>query len=61
MIFPWPARQEREMAIAQARAEKERSQAAAADAALLGRDILRLAAENNWAARMARLRNGEGA
>ena len=62
MLLPWPARAERRALIAAATAEKERSQASAARAALLERDIRRLAAENHWAAAVAAtLRNGKGA
>ena len=61
MLLPWPAKQDRQADIAAARGEKERSQAAAARAAAIERDIRRLADDNHWAAAVARsLRNGEG-
>lgn len=61
MLLPWQARSERQALIAAATAEKERSQAGAARAEVIRQDILRLAEENNWAARLASVhRNGEG-
>jgi hypothetical protein len=53
MPFPWPARSSRHEVIAAARAERERSQAAAADAAVITGQIRALAAENHFAARIA--------
>ena len=62
VLLPWPARSERRALIAEATAEKERSQASAARAKTLEWDIRRLAAENHWADAVARtLRNGRGA
>ena len=62
MLLPWPSRPDRQEAIASAGEEKLRSQAAAARAAAVEADLRRLAAENHWAAAIARtLRNGEGA
>lgn len=59
MLLPWAPRYERRDAIASAEREKRRSQDAAARAAVLEHDIRRLAAENHWAAAVARtLRNG---
>ena len=52
--FPWPARNRRHAAIAEARAEKERSQAGAAHADVVRRQIERMAAENHFAERIAR-------
>ena len=49
MLFPWPSKAEREAAIGAARAEKVRSQAAAAHAAVIERDITRAREENNFA------------
>lgn len=49
MIFPWPARSERREAIAAAVAEKERSQRAAGNAAVLRRDIQRMTEVNHFA------------
>ncbi len=62
VLLPWPARSERRALIAEATAERERSQASAARAALLEQDLRRLAAQNHWAAALAAsLRNGKGA
>lgn len=61
MVLPWPTRPQRAGAIAAAEQEKHRSQASAARAGVVERDILRLAAENHWADAVARtLRNGGG-
>lgn len=62
MLLPWTPRPERRDAIASAEREKRRSQASAARAAVVEQEIRRLAAENHWAAAIARtLRNGGGA
>jgi exopolyphosphatase/pppGpp-phosphohydrolase len=53
VLLPWPARQERQEAIDRARAEKERSRAAAAHAAEIGADIDRLHHQNHIAERVA--------
>lgn len=60
MFLPWPSKGEREAAIASARAEKERSQAAAAHAAVIGRDIRRAQEENSFARAIAAAFRGEG-
>ena len=49
LLLPWPARHERKAAIGAARARKERSQAGAARARVITRDIERMAAENHFA------------
>lgn len=54
MPFPWPAKIRRHEAIAAARAEKTRSQAGAARAEVLRRQIERMAADNHFAERIAR-------
>ena len=54
MPFPWPAKNHRHEAIAAARAEKDRSQAGAARAEILRRQIERMAADNHFAERIAR-------
>ena len=53
MLLPWPSRSERRDAIASAGREKRRSQASAAHAAGVERDIRRMAAENHFAAAIA--------
>lgn len=60
VLLPWPARAERRALIAAAAAEKERSQASAASAAVLERDLRRLAGQNHWADAVARTLNGRG-
>ena len=66
MPFPWPGRSSRHEAIAAARGEKERSQADAAHAAVIQRQIERMADENHFAMRIAEdiirrhARGGEG-
>lgn len=59
MLLPWPSRHEREAAISSARAEKVRSQAAAAHAAVIGQDIQRAREENNFARVIAAAFRGE--
>lgn len=49
LLLPWPARHERRQAVADAEQEKHRSQAGAAHAADVERDIRRMAAENHFA------------
>lgn len=53
VIFPWPSRQLRQEAISNARREKEQSQSAAAQAAIIQRDIERIAEHNHFAASIA--------
>lgn len=53
LLFPWPARTQRVQAIADATAQRERSQAGAVRDTAIGRDIERLAAMNHIAARIA--------
>lgn len=53
MLLPWPSRQHRQAAVDAARREKERSRAGAADAALIGASIERLAAQNHFAMLLA--------
>ena len=52
-IFPWPSRQQRQAAVADARREKERSRSAAVHAAAIEQDITRLAEANHFAASIA--------
>lgn len=66
MPVPWPGRHVRHEAIASARREKERSQAGAAHAGVVKRQIEQLAAQNHFAEAIAeqlaqgRHRRGEG-
>ena len=61
MLLPWPSKHDREADIAAARAEKERSQATAARAAVIGRQIERGREENSFArAISAAFRGDEG-
>ena len=53
VIFPWPAKHEREASIAAARQQKERSRAAAQKAGVMERQIQTMAAGNHWAATIA--------
>lgn len=53
VLFPWPSRQRRQEAIGQARDQKERSRSSAAHAALIERDIERMADRNHFAALIA--------
>lgn len=53
MLLPWPARRQRQEAISDARREKERSQSSAAHAAVIERDIARMAEHNHFAALLA--------
>lgn len=53
MPFPWPARSSRHAAIAAARRQKERSQAGAADADTVRRQIEALREQNHFAALIA--------
>lgn len=53
MPFPWPGRHSRHAAIASAREEKERSQAGAAHADAVRRQIEQLAAQNHFAEAIA--------
>ena len=53
MLLPWPARRQRQEAISDARREKERSQSSASHAAVIQRDIERLAERNHFAASIA--------
>jgi hypothetical protein len=48
MPFPWPAKSRRHAAIAAARAEKDRSQAGAARAEILRRQIEAMREENHF-------------
>ena len=59
MLLPWPTRHERAQAIAAARSEKERSQASADRAAVIGRQIQHAREENNFARAIARAFRGE--
>lgn len=52
-FLPWPPRPERQEAIRHARAEKEHSQASAAQAAAIEQDIDRIRHENHFAAAIA--------
>jgi transcription elongation GreA/GreB family factor len=49
MLLPWPARHQRREAISDAREEKERSQSGARHAAVIERDIARMAEANHFA------------
>jgi hypothetical protein len=53
MIFPWPAKPERQRAIAQARLERELSQAGAQHAEVIQQQLRRMADANHFAARIA--------
>lgn len=53
MPFPWPGRHDRHAAIASARREKERSQAGAAQADTLRRQIETMREQNHFAAAIA--------
>lgn len=53
MIFPWPAKHEREAAIARARHDKEQAQAQANQAGAVSKQIRRMADENHFAQRIA--------
>jgi hypothetical protein len=53
MLLPWPARHERREAVSDARREKERSQSGAAHAAVIERDIARMAEANHFASIIA--------
>ncbi len=59
MLLPWPSRRERRAAIDAATQEKVRSQASAAHAADIERDIERARAENSFAIAIARAFRGE--
>ncbi|HEV2258592.1 MAG TPA: hypothetical protein VGS06_36185 [Streptosporangiaceae bacterium] len=59
MLLPWPSKHEREAAIAAAREEKESSQAEAAHAADIGRQIRRAQEENSFARAIAQAFRGE--
>lgn len=63
--MPWPGRHSRHQAIAAARGEKERSQASAAKAETIRRQIERMAADNHFAQAIAediiRRHRGRGA
>jgi hypothetical protein len=54
MPFPWPAKHRRHAAIAAAKAEKERSQAGAARAEALRRQIEAMREQNHFADSLAR-------
>lgn len=54
MILPWPAKHERDAAIAAARKEREHSEAAAGRAAVIERQIRQMAADNHFAEAVAR-------
>jgi transcription elongation GreA/GreB family factor len=49
VLLPWPGRQQRREAISDARREKERSRSSAAHAAVIERDIARMAEANHFA------------
>lgn len=53
MLLPWASRQQRQEAISDARREKERSRSSAARAAMIERDIERMASVNHFAAAIA--------
>ncbi len=53
MLLPWPSRHERQAAIEAARREKEQSQATAAHAAVIERDIRRMMEANHFARAIA--------
>jgi hypothetical protein len=53
MLLPWPPRYQRREAISDARREKERSRSSAAHAAVIGRDITRMAEANHFASILA--------
>lgn len=53
VIFPWPAKHEREAAIRAARREKEHSQAGAREASAVEAQLLALASQNHFAQRIA--------
>ncbi len=59
MLLPWPSRRERKAAIDAATAEKVRSQAAAAHAAVIEADIERAREENSFARAIAAAFRGE--
>lgn len=60
MLFPWPAKHEREAAIAAARAQKKQSRAGAVHAAVIERQIEQAREENNFARAIAAALRGEG-
>jgi len=49
VLLPWPTRHQRQEAISDARREKERSQSSAVHAAVIERDIERMAEANHFA------------
>jgi hypothetical protein len=53
VLLPWPPRQQRREAISDARRERERSQSSAAHAAVIERDIARMAEANHFASAIA--------
>jgi hypothetical protein len=53
MLLPWAPRQQRQEAIREARREKERSRLEAAHAAMIERDITRMAEANHFASLIA--------
>lgn len=53
MLLPWPGAHVRKAAIGEARAQKERSRAGAAQAAAITSQIERMAADNHFAASIA--------
>ena len=53
MIFPWPSREQRRAAISHARDQKERSRVSAGHAAVIERDIERMAERNHFASIIA--------
>lgn len=52
-VFPWPLKHEREAALRAARQEKEWSQAAAHRAGTIDRQLRQMAADDQFAARIA--------
>jgi hypothetical protein len=61
MLLPWPSREQRQADISAARSQKEVSQAGAAHAALIERDIDRIRHENHFASLIAdQFRRGHG-
>ena len=54
VLLPWPLRHERRAAIQAAKGEKETSQRGAEDAAAIEQQIEQMAAENHFAASIAR-------
>ncbi len=59
VLFPWQPKHEREAAIAAAREGRERSQASAAQAAVIGRQIEASREENNFARAVAAAFRGD--